>query len=68
MRFRTVWRIPPDEEQRSRNGVVSFRLHGRLEAEKAVEQTICAFAGLPADAPARLTILEMDSAARSWKR
>ena len=30
---------------------------GRLEAEKAVEQTICAFAGLPADAPAHLTIL-----------
>jgi glycosyltransferase involved in cell wall biosynthesis len=49
--------IPPDEGQRSRNGVVHFVSMGRLEAEKAVEQTICAFAGLPADAPARLTIL-----------
>ena len=49
--------IPHDEEQRSRNGVVHFVSMGRLEAEKAVEQTICAFAGLPADAPAHLTIL-----------
>jgi glycosyltransferase involved in cell wall biosynthesis len=49
--------IPHDEEKRSRNGVVHFVSMGRLEAEKAVEQTICAFAGLPADAPAHLTIL-----------
>jgi glycosyltransferase involved in cell wall biosynthesis len=49
--------IPQDAEQRSRNGVVHFVSMGRLEAEKAVEQTICAFAGLPADAPAHLTIL-----------
>jgi glycosyltransferase involved in cell wall biosynthesis len=49
--------IPHDAEQRSRNGVVHFVSMGRLEAEKAVEQTICAFAGLPADAPAHLTIL-----------
>jgi len=49
--------IPDDEEQRSRNGVVHFVSMGRLEAEKAVEQTICAFAGLPPDAPAHLTIL-----------
>jgi glycosyltransferase involved in cell wall biosynthesis len=49
--------IPHDEKQRSRNGVVHFVSMGRLEAEKAVEQTICAFASLPADAPAQLTIL-----------
>ena len=49
--------IPHDEKQRSRNGVVQFVSMGRLEAEKAVEQTICAFASLPADAPAQLTIL-----------
>ena len=49
--------IPRDAEQRSRNGVVQFVSMGRLEAEKAVEQTVCAFACLPADAPAHLTIL-----------
>lgn len=49
--------FPDDEEQRSRNGIVHFVSMGRLEAEKAVEQTICAFASLPADAPAHLTIL-----------
>jgi len=49
--------IPDDEEQRSRNGVVHFVSMGRLEVEKAVDQTIRAFAGLPADARAHLTIL-----------
>ena len=49
--------IPDDEEQRSRNGVVRFVSMGRLETEKAVDQTIRAFGGLPADAPARLTVL-----------
>jgi glycosyltransferase involved in cell wall biosynthesis len=49
--------VPHVEEQRFRNGVVHFVSMGRLENEKAVEQTICAFAGLPADAPAHLTIL-----------
>jgi glycosyltransferase involved in cell wall biosynthesis len=49
--------IADDEEQRSRNGVVRFVSMGRLETEKAVDQTIRAFASLPADAPAHLTIL-----------
>jgi glycosyltransferase involved in cell wall biosynthesis len=49
--------IPDRAERRSRNGVVHFVSMGRLEAEKAVDQTIRAFAGLPADAPARLKIL-----------
>jgi glycosyltransferase involved in cell wall biosynthesis len=49
--------IPDDEKQRSGNGVVHFVSMGRLEAEKAVDQTIRAFAGLPADALAHLTIL-----------
>lgn len=49
--------IPDDEEQRSGNGVVQFVSMGRLEVEKAVDQTIRAFAGLPADARAHLTIL-----------
>jgi glycosyltransferase involved in cell wall biosynthesis len=39
------------------NGVVHFLSMGRLEPEKAVDQTIRAFAALPADAPARLTVL-----------
>jgi glycosyltransferase involved in cell wall biosynthesis len=43
--------------RQSRNGVVHFVSMGRLEAEKAVDQTIRAFAGLPADTPAQLTIL-----------
>jgi glycosyltransferase involved in cell wall biosynthesis len=49
--------IPDDVGRKSRNGVVNFLSMGRLEAEKAVDQTIRAFAGLPADAPAHLTIL-----------
>jgi glycosyltransferase involved in cell wall biosynthesis len=49
--------IPDDGGRRSRNGVVHFVSMGRLEAEKAVDQTIRAFACLPADAPAQLTIL-----------
>jgi glycosyltransferase involved in cell wall biosynthesis len=48
--------IPDHAVRRSRNGVVHFVSIGRLEAEKAVDQTIRAFAGLPADAPAQLTI------------
>jgi glycosyltransferase involved in cell wall biosynthesis len=49
--------IPDHAGRRSRNGVVHFVSMGRLEAEKAVDQTIRAFACLPADAPAQLTIL-----------
>jgi glycosyltransferase involved in cell wall biosynthesis len=49
--------IPSDVAQRSRNGVVRFVSMGRLEAEKAVDQTIRAFAALPAESPAQLTIL-----------
>jgi glycosyltransferase involved in cell wall biosynthesis len=46
-----------DAGRRSGNGVVQFVSMGRLEPEKAVEQTIRAFARLPADSPAQLTIL-----------
>jgi glycosyltransferase involved in cell wall biosynthesis len=49
--------IPKDLAPPTRNGVVHFLSMGRLEPEKAVDQTIRAFAALPADAPARLTIL-----------
>jgi glycosyltransferase involved in cell wall biosynthesis len=49
--------VRDDGRRRSRNGVVHFVSMGRLEAEKAVDQTIRAFAGLPADVPAQLTIL-----------
>ena len=49
--------IPEDGAPPSRNGVVQFLSMGRLDAEKAVDQTIRAFAALPADTPARLTIL-----------
>jgi len=49
--------IPSNLAPPLRNGVVHFLSMGRLEAEKAVDQTIRAFAALPADAPARLTIL-----------
>jgi glycosyltransferase involved in cell wall biosynthesis len=49
--------IPEDVGRQSRNGVVHFISMGRLDADKAVEQTIRAFAALPADAPAHLTIL-----------
>ena len=43
--------------RRSSNGIVRFVSMGRLDAEKSVDQTIRAFAGLPVDAPAQLTIL-----------
>jgi glycosyltransferase involved in cell wall biosynthesis len=49
--------IPEDEGRHSKNGVVHFVSMGRLDAEKAVDQTICAFAALSADTPAQLTIL-----------
>jgi glycosyltransferase involved in cell wall biosynthesis len=49
--------IPVDVRRRSRNGVVHFISMGRLDAEKAVDQTIRAFAALSADSPAHLTIL-----------
>jgi glycosyltransferase involved in cell wall biosynthesis len=49
--------IPAHGRRRSSNGVVQFVSMGRLDAEKAVDQTIRAFAGLPADTPAHLTIL-----------
>lgn len=49
--------IPEDGRRQPRNGVVHFLSMGRLDAEKAVDQTIRAFAALPADTAARLTIL-----------
>jgi glycosyltransferase involved in cell wall biosynthesis len=49
--------IPEDEARQSGNGVVHFVSMGRLDADKAVDQTIRAFAGLSADMPAHLTIL-----------
>jgi glycosyltransferase involved in cell wall biosynthesis len=49
--------IPRDLAAPTRNGVVHFLSMGRLVPEKAVDQTIRAFAALPADAPARLTVL-----------
>ena len=49
--------IPAHGRRRSSNGVVHFLSMGRLDAEKAVDQTIRAFARLPADTPAHLTIL-----------
>lgn len=49
--------MPGDFRRQARNGVVHFVSIGRLDAEKAVEQTIRAFAALSADTPARLTIL-----------
>jgi glycosyltransferase involved in cell wall biosynthesis len=48
---------PRTESPQARNGVVHFVSIGRLDAEKAVDQTIRAFAALPAELPARLTIL-----------
>ena len=45
------------EPRQSSNGVVRFLSMGRLDPEKAVDQTILAFAALSADTPARLTIL-----------
>jgi glycosyltransferase involved in cell wall biosynthesis len=49
--------IPAEEGRQSRNGVVHFVSMGRLDADKAVDQTIRAFAALSPDAPAHLTIL-----------
>jgi glycosyltransferase involved in cell wall biosynthesis len=49
--------IPEDRSPEPGNGIVRFLSMGRLDAEKAVDQTIRAFAALPADSPARLTIL-----------
>ena len=49
--------IPMDLAPPARNGVVHFLSMGRLDTEKAVDLTIHAFAALPADTPARLTIL-----------
>ena len=49
--------VPEDGGRQSSNGVVRFLSMGRLDAEKAVDQTIRAFAALPADTRARLTIL-----------
>jgi glycosyltransferase involved in cell wall biosynthesis len=49
--------VPQDGGGQSRNGVVHFVSMGRLDADKAVDQTIRAFAALPADTPAHLTIL-----------
>jgi glycosyltransferase involved in cell wall biosynthesis len=49
--------VPEDVTRQPTNGVVQFLSMGRLDADKAVDQTIRAFATLPADTPARLTIL-----------
>jgi glycosyltransferase involved in cell wall biosynthesis len=49
--------IPEEGVRPPRNGFVHFVSMGRLDAEKAVDQAIRAFAALPADARARLTIL-----------
>jgi glycosyltransferase involved in cell wall biosynthesis len=49
--------VPEDFRRQPRNGVVHFLSMGRLDTEKAVDQTIRAFAALSADTPAQLTIL-----------
>ncbi|MGH2796348.1 MAG: glycosyltransferase [Thermoleophilaceae bacterium] len=49
--------IPGDARRQSRNGVVQVVSMGRLDRDKAVDQAIRAFAALPTDTPARLTIL-----------
>jgi glycosyltransferase involved in cell wall biosynthesis len=49
--------IPEDGRWQASNGAVRFLSIGRLDSEKAVDQSIRAFAALSADAPARLTIL-----------
>ena len=49
--------LPEDGRRQTGNGVVRFLSMGRLDAEKAVDQTIRAFAELSTDTPARLTIL-----------
>jgi glycosyltransferase involved in cell wall biosynthesis len=49
--------VPEDVTRQPTNGVVRFLSIGRLDRDKAVDQTIRAFAALSADTPARLTIL-----------
>jgi glycosyltransferase involved in cell wall biosynthesis len=49
--------IPMDLDPPTPNDVVHFLSMGRLDTEKAVDLTIHAFAALPADPPALLTIL-----------
>jgi glycosyltransferase involved in cell wall biosynthesis len=49
--------IPEGGRRQPSNGVVRFLSMGRLDAEKAIDQTIRAFATLSADTPVRLTIL-----------
>ena len=49
--------VPEDGLRQANNGVVRLLSMGRLEPEKAVDQTILAFAALSVETPARLTIL-----------
>jgi glycosyltransferase involved in cell wall biosynthesis len=49
--------VPEDVTRQPTNGVVRFLSMGRLDRDKAVDQTIRAFAAVSADTPARLTIL-----------
>jgi glycosyltransferase involved in cell wall biosynthesis len=49
--------IPVDFTPRLRSGIVHFISMGRLDREKAFDATIRAFAALPDDTSARLTIL-----------
>jgi glycosyltransferase involved in cell wall biosynthesis len=49
--------VPEEVTRKPRNGVVHFLSMGRLDPDKAVDQTIRAFAALSADTPAHLTIL-----------
>jgi len=49
--------VPEDGLRQASNGVVRLLSMGRLDPEKAVDRTILAFAALPVDTPARLTIL-----------
>ena len=49
--------IPEDGRRQRSNGLVRFLSMGRLDFEKRVDQTIRAFASLPVDTPAQLTIL-----------
>ena len=60
--------VPRDALRRRSNGVVHFLSMGRLEPEKAVDQTILAFAALSVGSPARLTILGDGPCQTSWKR
>jgi glycosyltransferase involved in cell wall biosynthesis len=49
--------IPEDGRRQRGNGLVRFLSMGRLDSEKAVDQTIRAFAALSSDTHARLTIV-----------